>query len=71
MFNDIIKYESNDCFRAAVYQHLPLGNYLTDRPQDICQKNLDVYHLIASKASEEVIFFLKETFFQDKYSYIE
>ncbi|CAG2101831.1 unnamed protein product [Medioppia subpectinata] len=42
----------SDCFRAAVYEHIPQGNRSTDEPSVVIQKNLNVYKQIASKAAE-------------------
>lgn len=46
--------ESNDCFRAAVYEHYLLGNASEDKPSFIISKNLDVFEQIVGIAAKEV-----------------
>ncbi|CAG2100517.1 unnamed protein product [Medioppia subpectinata] len=45
--------ENEDCFRAAVFQHLPLGNLTSEEIPVIVKRNLDVFERIASIAAKE------------------
>ena len=49
--------DSNDCFRAAVYEHIIIRNVTTDEPMNIINSNLDVFDEIAVKASEMVRYY--------------
>ncbi|CAG2163668.1 unnamed protein product [Oppiella nova] len=62
--------ESDDCFRAAVYQHLPLGNLTSDEPSVIIKRNLDVFERIASIASKEgvqILLYPEDAFLSTQY----
>jgi hypothetical protein len=55
--NILVNYNSlpeKDCFRAAVYEHVHLGDIKTDVPINIITSNLNVFDQIASKASNLV-----------------
>lgn len=45
---------TDDCFRAAVYEHFRAGNQSTDEPSVIVEKNLDIFEDIAIIAAKEV-----------------
>lgn len=44
----------SDCFRAAVYEHIPHGNISLDSPQKIIDMNLKVFEEITKKAAKSV-----------------
>ena len=54
ILNKLIVSENDDCFRAAVFQHISTGNESLEEPNAIINRNLDIFEEIASKASKAV-----------------